>query len=213
MYNDNELVLLEAMLYAMEGKRPSNAIENQERREQLSVVRNCRLPKRGNGGVPLEYIRDTVEFTKQQYERMGIKIIDEYDDLFYAVELPDGWEIKPTDHSMWNDVVDDKGRIRISFFYKGAFYDRDAFSNFNQRYDYATLPFDDYKTHVSNDERLIKPWSLCVTDCNERLKVIEERIITTAEEKWKMMDEFDSIGEKYMNEHYPDWEDINAYWD
>lgn len=213
MYNDNELVLLEAMLYAMDGKSPSNAIENQERREQQKVVRNCRLPKRGNGGVPREYRRDTVEFTKQQYERMGIKIISEYDNLFYSVELPDGWEIKPTDHSMWNDVVDDKGRIRISFFYKGAFYDRDAFSNFEQRYAYSIRPFDNYETDATYEERLVKPWGVWVTDCDEGIKLIEERTVASVEEKWNTQQELDVIGEKYMNEHYPDWEDINAYWD
>lgn len=213
MYNDNELVMLEALLYAMEGESPSRAIENQERREQQKVARNCRLPKRGNGGVPSNKRKNCLEFTKNQYEKMGIKIIGDYDDLFYSVELPTGWEIKPTDHSMWNEVIDDKGRVRISFFYKGAFYDRDAFSNFERRYDYSTLPFDDYKTHATSEERLTKPWSLCVTDCDKRLKIIKERTITTNEEKWKMMTEFDNIGEKYMNEHYPDWMDINAYWD
>lgn len=213
MYNDNDLVVLEAMLYAMEGKSPSIAIENQERREQQKVVRNCRLPKRGNGGVPREYRRDTIEFTRKQYEKMGIKIIEDFDDLLYSVELPDGWKIKPTDHSMWNDVIDDKGRERISFFYKGAFYDRDAFSNFNQRYDYSIYPFDNYETDATYEERLVKPWRLWITDSDKRAYFIEERTITTYDEKWKMQAELEEIGDKYMNDHYPDWEDINAYWD
>lgn len=141
--NDAERVVLEAMLYAMEGKSPSLAIENQEMREQQKVVRNCRIPRKVNGGIPKEcrdkglpswgtpkYIQmdwkernaivenNKIEWTKQQYEKMGIKILGEADDLFYSVELPDGWEIKPTSHHMWNDVVDDKSRERISFFYK-----------------------------------------------------------------------------------------------
>jgi len=76
---------------------------------------------------------NNIQWTKEQYERMGIEITGEYDDLFYTVELPEGWQIKSTDHPMWNAVVDAKGRKRISFFYKSAFYDRDAFSNFERR--------------------------------------------------------------------------------
>lgn len=213
MYNDNELVLLEALLYAMEGESSSKAIENQEKREQQKVVRNCRLPKRGNGGVPDNEWKNNLEFTKNQYEKMGIKIVGDYDDLFYSVELPDGWKIKSTDHSMWNDVIDNKGHCRISFFYKGAFYDRDAFSNFERRYNYTVLPFDNYETHATYEERLSNPWRLWVTDGNKRAYFIEERTVASTEDKWKMQDELSNIGEKYMNEHYPDWEDVNAYWD
>lgn len=42
--SDNRLTFLDAMLYAMEGKDPSKAIENQEKRGQQMVVRNQRLP-------------------------------------------------------------------------------------------------------------------------------------------------------------------------
>lgn len=78
--------------------------------------------------------RNLINWSKAQYEEMGIKVIDEYDDLFFNVELPKDWEIKPTEHYLWNDVVDNHGRKRISFFYKSAFYDRDAFSNFERRF-------------------------------------------------------------------------------
>lgn len=137
---DNKMVFYDAMLYAMEGENPSRVFENQEKREQIKTVKNNRLPKKTNEhSVPNEYRFDGItdsmmyeerrkivdennyRYTKQQYERMGIKIVEEYDDLFYTVELPDGWEIKSTDRSMWNDVIDDKGRKRISFFYKGDF--------------------------------------------------------------------------------------------
>ena len=65
---------------------------------------------------------------------MGIKIIEDKDDLFMEVELPTGWSLKRTDHSMWSNLIDNKGRERASIFYKAAFYDRDAFINFNRRF-------------------------------------------------------------------------------
>lgn len=226
-----ERVFWDAMLYAMEGENPSKAIENQERREQRAVVRNQRLPKKTNGGMPDGYrfkgITDGMsyeerekivnnnisEYTKQQYERMGIKIIEEYDDLFYTVELPEGWEIKVTEHSMWNDVVDNNGRKRISFFYKGAFYDRDAFSNFERRYSFTISPFDDYKSDVGYQERKFKPWRLFITDCGEKVRELKEMVAITDEEYFKIDDVLKEVGVQYLDENYPEWRDINAYWD
>lgn len=59
-------------------------------------------------------------------EAMGIKRVGEHDDLFLSVELPPGWMIQPTDHSMWSNVVDETGKVRLEVFYKAAFYDRNA---------------------------------------------------------------------------------------
>ena len=61
-------------------------------------------------------VQNNVEYTKQQYEEMGITIIEEYDDLFWSVELPAGWEIKATHYSMWNTLVDSKGRTRANIY-------------------------------------------------------------------------------------------------
>ena len=53
---NNEIVFYDALLYAMEGENPSKSIENQEKREQRSVVRNQRLPRKTNEhSVPNEY--------------------------------------------------------------------------------------------------------------------------------------------------------------
>ena len=226
-----ERVFWDALLYAMEGEDPSRAIENQERREQRRVVRNQKLPIKTNGGIPdgirFKGVEDDMgyderkeivdknisEYTKQQYEKMGIKVVEEYDDLFYSVELPEGWEIKATDHSMWNDVVDNNGRKRISFFYKGAFYDRDAFSNFAHRYSFSISPFDDYQSDVGYQERKFKPWKLFITDCGEKIEELKEIVPTTDKEYFAVDDTFREIAKKYLNEKYPDWENINAYWD
>lgn len=61
------------------------------------------------------------------YEALGLVFGAPSDDLFRAAILPQGWTKAPTDHSMWSKVVDEKGRERISIFYKAAFYDRRAF--------------------------------------------------------------------------------------
>ena len=48
MEKDTLITFLDGLLYATEGKNPSKAIENQEKRGQQTVVRNQRLPKKVN---------------------------------------------------------------------------------------------------------------------------------------------------------------------
>jgi len=127
MFNNTEtnLFFMESLLTGNVNK----AIENQEKRGQSVLVNSSKLPiKYGRGDV-----KDTVEYLNK-LDKMGIKIIEDKDDLFMEVELPTGWSLKRTDHSMWSNLVDDKGRERANIFYKAAFYDRDAFITFNRRF-------------------------------------------------------------------------------
>lgn len=111
----------------------SSGIEVLERQEQMRVTANFnRLPRKG---------------PKAEAESLGFVFgenIEDGTDLFVAVTAPDGWDIKRTDHSMWSNFVDEQGRIRGRQFYKGAFYDLDAFYSFNSRFyvetEYEELP-------------------------------------------------------------------------
>lgn len=227
---DNKLTMMDALLYAMEGENPSRAIENQEKRGQQMVVRNQRLPKKVNDSGMWEVFengvtddmsfeerheiidRNNLEYTKQKYEKMGVVIVGEYDDLFYDVQLPEGWEIKATDHSMWNDLFDDKGRKRANFFYKAAFYDRHAFINFETRYHIKA-------DHIADYSEAYEVWSK--SDFIGRVMdgetvIFETEVVKCSGDYWeddKTKTELRKVLVSYMKEHYPDYEDINAYWD
>ena len=233
MREDDKITFLEATLFGLSGGNPSQAIENQERRGQQEVVRNQRLPKMTNHlcGVPTDILRNgvttgmswddrfviekanNIEYTKQQYEKMGIVIVDEYDDLFWNVKLPDGWTIKATDHTMWNDLFDDKGRKRGQFFYKAAFYDRDAFINFNTRYSIAVehtvdSSVEDFDTWYNSD------WQGIVKDGDE--VIYRTMTIPKAEDYMKdsaNRNVLQNLLEVHMDTFYPNYEDIHAYWD
>jgi hypothetical protein len=227
----NDLAFFEMMLCAMSGESPSVAIENQEKRGQQAVVRNQRLPKKANSHtVPRDIFfngvenkmsyeerekittANIIEYTRAKYERMGIEIIEEYDDLFWSVKLPEGWEIRATDHTMWNELIDNKGKKRATFFYKAAFYDRDAFTNFQTRFqvsvDHTADPSSDYEVWCKSDyigtvkdgEEVIYKTDLVAAtgDYSEDDKV-----------KKVLWDEL----EDYMGKNYPDYKDINAYWE
>lgn len=47
-------------------------------------------------------------------------------EVFIACTFPAGWKLKPTEHSMWSDLIDAAGRKRAAVFFKAAFYDYNA---------------------------------------------------------------------------------------
>lgn len=106
-------VMLESLITGDSG----TAIENQEKRGQTDFVNSTTLPKEFNTG------------TRSDLERRGVKFHEDYDDLFVNVELPPGWKKEPTEHSMWSNLLDEKGNVVATIFYKAAFYDRSAFIN------------------------------------------------------------------------------------
>jgi hypothetical protein len=113
----SELVFLEA---AITGDI-SEAIENQEKRGQGHLVYGSSLPIRGS--------------EHECWAKFGVVFGDPGEDrLFRPCTLPEGWTKRPTDHSMWTDLLDERGRVRAKIFYKAAFYDRDAFMHPEPRF-------------------------------------------------------------------------------
>lgn len=63
--------------------------------------------------------------SKAALEALGFTILGIADDLFFKVQPPAGWT-KETE-GYWTTVKDAEGHERISQFFKGAWYDREAF--------------------------------------------------------------------------------------
>lgn len=179
----------DALLLLLAG---ASGIEAQEKRGQIELINSAQLPvKHNDWQTPL---------AQPQYEKMGIKVIgpSKGDTIFLDVELPEGWKKQRTDHSMWSNLIDDKGRERASIFYKGAFYDRDAFVNFNTRYRITSVYPENYKY---GDRAYY-----IAEDCGKELFRTEKSVSY----------EDDDIKRKecsdFLNENYPNWKDVNAYW-
>jgi len=68
--------------------------------------------------------------SQAKLEALGFTAFSSQDDLFYRCTPPDGWQ-KDT-QGYWTSMRDANGVERISMFYKGAFYDRDAFIYFSK---------------------------------------------------------------------------------
>lgn len=104
------------------------AIEAQEARGQLELVKSTQLPSEGMGSIRAGLETLGFEFVLFEPSTVG------EDPLFCEVRLPVGWSKRATDHSMWSELVDGKGRVRARIFYKAAFYDRRAFIRFEARF-------------------------------------------------------------------------------
>lgn len=183
--NSNPLL---ALLTAMGG------IEAQEAQGQRELANSDTLPTRvltTNGKAILE--------------SFGVKFIGpvEGDSLFQFCELPTGWSKRPTDHSMWSELVDEEGRVRAMIFYKAAFYDRDAFIRLCRRFN--------VKPDWENN-RTMKRSVVFATDCDNTVFATDP-IPYGDRQSYEVDDEQVKVAESWLTENYPEWNSAAAYWD
>ena len=202
------------------------AIEAQEANGQRELVNSSQLPAKGDRNVDV----------KAQYEKMGIKVIGETkgDDLFLDVELPSGWKLQPTEHSMHSHLIDDLGRKRAGIFYKAAFYDRKADVNFDARIHFGVnrLLFHegDYSFDENGEYKAYKsPFVGRVVDFDGKVLFETEHFKCDVEYVKNgfgrgYSEEYKSASNKIESElriqclqfltiNYPNYQDVNAYWD
>lgn len=172
----------------------SEAIEHQEAQGQRSFVASTTLPSKCDGD------------SRKALEASGVKFgeIVEGDPMFQHVELPDGWQKRPTDHSMWSELVDARGRKRASIFYKAAFYDRSAHINAERRFAVR----DDYDREDRDKVAVCQ-----VLDCGNATFTTEPIPIIDASRPWDTRDLATAQATAWLIERYPNWQDAAAYWD
>lgn len=169
----------------------SGAIERQEAQGQQSFVNSDTLPM------------EMSPADKQALENCGVKFLGPVpgDDLFQFVELPKGWTKQATDHSMWSELRDEKGRKRGGIFYKAAFYDRKAHLHLTTRY---TVQFD----YGRNDAAVSQ-----VKDGEKAIFSSEPIPYSEGSPRWQTSDRADAIAKAWVSEHFPQWQDASAYWE
>lgn len=177
-----------------------NAILAQEGEGQSSFVNSETLPT--------DMGRSRDHNTRAILEAAGVKFVCEVPDdpMFQVVELPAGWQKKATDHSMWSNLVDDKGRVRASIFYKAAFYDRSANMNLTTRFsvsrDYEREKKDGVAVAVVKDGANV----IFTTD---PVKLPEER----NQGYFEIGDKSQQRAVEWLDQQHPDWKNPGAYWD
>lgn len=186
-------------------ENPSLAIEIQERIGQQRLIEHNLLPKT----VSLFEIQDraaNIAYTKKCYDAMGIKTIFEHDDLFYNAFLPLGWRIEGTDHHMWNNVLDDRNRKRISIFYKASSHDRKTFAKFCHRLDYDVLP-------KYEDENYTGTMLAVITDCGKPIHTIYKVCKVESLGDYHAITQYlRSHTRSFLETHFPGWNEPDRYW-
>lgn len=197
-------VAMEAIGLGMVGAEGANAIVHQEARGQRAVIESEVLPVCGSCDADAERV----------LRGWGFELGDvvKGDPLFRLVKLPKGWKKLATDHAMWSDVVDDRGRKRIHVFYKAAFYDRNAHCGIVRRYAIERFyPSDgsvragvsvvDYATGKRRD-REVSAELAAAYQAGEN----DGRF-------FRAMDELSSAAEQSLSATHPRWRESGAYWE
>lgn len=160
-------------------------IEAQEAAGQAMLCAAAQLPKEMHG------------CTREQLEALGFKFGADVDDIFITCKLPPGWKKQATDHSMYSDLLDEKGRKRASIFYKAAFYDRRADLTLSRRYS-----VNGYEKGSSNDS-----FRVAAKDCDTVIHEFGETADYNTRQTLKQQ------GWAWLAERFPEWESPHAYWD
>lgn len=177
---------------------PGGAIEREERRGQLGLAAANRLPA------------DMSPDDRKTLEAWGVQFgerLPGVDRIFLACTLPPGWLIAPTDHAMWSRLLDDRGRLRATIFFKAAPYDYHAHMETLRRFK-ATARGAGGGTGGLWEE----PIQGVALDG-------EEAIFTTTPQKASVenytetKDALRKEAETYLDTRYPDWRNPLAYWD
>lgn len=172
-------------------------IEAQERAGQLEQAIASTLPRHVNSG------------TWEQLEEMGVERLGPVpgDDLFVNVELPKGWRKQPTDHAMWSNLLDDKGRTRATIFYKAAFYDRDAHINVERRFSTS------YKSDSTEFGK--GPFYGIAEDADGEVifRTATIAVDETLGNDSEVRDRVRGEARRWLERNFPDYENPLAYWD
>lgn len=161
-------------------------IEAQERQGQRTFVQSSKLPKKCIGCA------------WEQIERVGVVRGDDVDDLFVRVQLPAGWRVEPTEHSMWSKLLDERGRERASMFYKAAFHDRAAHISLS-RYVRVTRRYYDAERETD----------AAVVTADGAVPFETPRV---PQDHFGEIDQIEAAAQAWIGFNYPDHENPLAYW-
>ena len=117
--------------------------------------------------------------------------------------------MQATDHSMWSNILDQNGMVRGKMFYKAAFYDRSAHMYLSTRYqictDYIGKDYSTTEIYFGNPQEKLYVAGQ-VHRANNATR--EQRI-----EAYAIEESLKQEAREWAKKNYPDYENVNAYWD
>lgn len=144
---------------------------------------------------------------RKDFEALGFTFGANVDDVFQQATWPKGWRKKATEHSMWTEIIDDKGRKRGMIFYKAAFYDRSAHAHLSPRFRVAC----DY----GRDCQCVSIEDACgeVKQSFDNLPSPDWSNRPEADRRQKVIDDAEDSLKAWLTKNFSDFESVTAYWD
>jgi hypothetical protein len=164
-----------------------------EKRGQMALVQSTDMPRvlRMRGSLPT-------------FEQLGFTFGADIDQVFMAATLPPGWTRRPTEHDMHSEICDAQGRVRVSVFYKAAFYDRRADAHLVRRFTIGHERDETYRTTA-----------FTVRDGGTVIHRIAMPPDTPApgREHYDALNAVEDEAKAWLTSQYPNCLDPMAYWD
>lgn len=191
MSYDSKLEGMMTLAIAMSSKNSDEGAETVQKAQQIRAKNSCKLPR-------------NMKPNQAAFEALGFIFTDIGDDVLFKATLPEGWstEEEPGATILWEKLIDDKGRVRGKYYYKGSFYNRSGQMNLFSRY-HLTDQFTD-------PDNFNSPTNVVVTDFDGSI------IFNAGQCKRCYSKEYNILVEKakeYLLSHYPEWKDATKYWD
>ncbi len=174
-------------------------IEASEALGQQEVVHSQRLPK------------DRLMEHREALGKLGFSFGNDIDDVFIEVKLPEGWQKKATDHSMWSDLLDEKGRKRAGIFYKAAFYDRSGHMQWRPRFRVDTTLVDGRNRYDLTEDEVADCVAVVLDADGTELYRTEPKQV--GKNDYDITQELSSTAHEWLKERYPQCEEPFAHWD
>lgn len=161
------------------------------------------------------------KWTREKYEKMGILIVNETNDLQYEAIMPENWTVQPAGN-YWIHVYDDKYRLRFSIYKKDEDYDRDYFVRFKTRIHIEKIAENDNSVYIA-DSKQLKSFRYAAMSYEGKILFASDvahidNIDTTEDpndiqytiEKSEKISQQECV--TWLQKNYPYWSDVNAYW-
>lgn len=143
------------------------------------------------------------EEDKTVLEIFGVKFLGpvDGDQIFQHCELPAGWS--KTGAALWSYLVDDKGRTRAHIYYRSEAYYRRSHLSLIQR----------FRTRL-DFERLENRKEAVSTVLDGELVIYTSAVIPQGKRK-SYEASYDAVvlAVEWLENNYPGWQNVAAYWD
>ena len=193
---NNEKKAFDMLVKDSLGEFDTDVINYSYEKYMRGLVKNNMMPKRMSPG-------------KKYWEKLGFAFEEVGDDILYKASLPEGWHLEPTDDLMWVEIVDNNDLKRGFCYYKINPHKRRASMSLECRYDVYSEFIDDKNTvkevYFGNpEEKLFVAGQVDYSEQDRR------DLVAT---NYHYEEQLKSLARNYARAYYPNWQDINAYWD